>query len=172
LQFSPDLSGIPPSFGYALLMPPLIRRAQAKDAARIGAIARSAYAKYVPRIGREPAPMVADFAAEIVAGHVVVIGTAGGVDGYMIGWPETDAYFIDNIAVDPAQQGNGLGRQLMDHATAEANRRRLPAIRLYTNAAMTENLAVYAHMGFVETHRAVEKGFHRVYLRWDLSDRK
>jgi hypothetical protein len=49
-----------------------------------------------------------------------------------------------------------------------AKRRRLPALRLYTNAAMTENLSIYAHIGFVETHRAVEKGFNRVYLRWTL----
>jgi hypothetical protein len=27
---------------------------------------------------------------------------------------------------------------------------------------------MYAHMGFVETHRAVETGFDRVYLRWTL----
>jgi len=149
-------------------MPPSIRKATAEDTARIGAIARAAYGKYVPRIGREPAPMVADFAAEVAAGRVVVIGTAGAVDGYMIAWPETDAYFIDNIAIDPARQGEGLGRQLMDHAVGEARRRRLSAVRLYTNAAMTENLSMYAHMGFVETHRAVEKGFDRVYLRWTL----
>jgi ribosomal protein S18 acetylase RimI-like enzyme len=149
-------------------MPPLIRRATGEDTARIGAIARAAYAKYVPRIGREPAPMVADFAAEVAAGHVVVIGTAGAVDGYMIAWPEADAYLVDNITIDPARQGEGLGRQLMDHAVAEARRRRLSAIRLYTNAAMTENLSMYAHMGFVETHRAVEKGFNRVYMRWTL----
>ena len=149
-------------------MRPLIRKATAEDTARIGAIARAAYAKYVPRIGREPPPMVADFAAEVAAGHVVVIGMARAVDGYMIAWPETDAYFIDNIAIDPARQGEGLGRQLIYHAVSEARRRRLPAIRLYTNAAMTENLSIYAHMGFVETHRAVEKGFDRVYLRWAL----
>jgi ribosomal protein S18 acetylase RimI-like enzyme len=149
-------------------MPPLIRRAMAEDAARIGAIARAAYIKYVPRIGREPAPMLADFAAEIAADHVVVIGTAGAVDGYMIAWPEMDAYFIDNIAVDPAHQGEGLGRRLMDHAVGEAKRHHLSAIRLYTNAAMTENLSIYAHMGFVETRRAVEKGFDRIYMRWDF----
>jgi hypothetical protein len=78
----------------------LIRRALADDAARIGAIARAAYTKYVARIGREPAPMVADFAAEIAANRVVMIETAGMVDGYMIAWPEIDAYFIDNIAID------------------------------------------------------------------------
>jgi len=46
-------------------MPPLIREAMPEDAARIGAIARAAYAKYVPRIGRELPPMVADFPAEV-----------------------------------------------------------------------------------------------------------
>jgi hypothetical protein len=44
--------------------------------------------------------MVADFAAEIAANRVVMIETAGMVDGYMIAWPEIDAYFIDNIAID------------------------------------------------------------------------
>ena len=147
---------------------PLIRSATADDAARIGAIARAAYAKYVPRIGREPAPMVADFDAEIAAHLIVVIETAGKISGYMIAWPEADAYFIDNIAVDPGCQGDGLGRRLIDHAVAQAHRLHLPALRLYTNALMIENLSMYAHIGFVETHRAIEKGFNRVYMRWSL----
>jgi len=147
---------------------PLIRSATADDAARIGAVARAAYAKYVPRIGREPAPMVADFDAEIAAHRIVVIETAGKVGGYMIAWPEADAYFIDNIAVDPACQGEGLGRRLMEYAAAEANRLRLSALRLYTNVLMIENLSIYAHLGFVETHRAIEKGFDRVYMRRSL----
>ena len=150
---------------------PIIRRALPEDAARIGAIARAAYTKYTARIGRAPAPMLADFAAATAADHTVVIETAGTVDGYMIAWPEADAYFIDNIAVDPARQGEGLGRQLIHHALSEARRLHLPAIRLYTNAAMTENLSMYAHLGFVETHRAMEKGFDRVYLRLSVPDR-
>ena len=153
---------------YAFRMPPLIRNATADDTARIGAIARSAYAKYVPRMGREPLPMAADYAGHVAAGHVVVIEIAGAVDGYMVAWPETDAYFVDNIGVDPARQGKGLGRKLMDHAVAEARRHDLPAIRLYTNPAMTENLSMYAHIGFIETHRVVEKGLDRVYMCWNL----
>ena len=57
---------------------------------------------------RKPAPMLADFAAEIAAGHVVVIEIGGVVAGYMIAWPEVGTYFIDNIAVDPARQREGL----------------------------------------------------------------
>jgi len=147
---------------------PRIRKATADDVAHIGAIARAAYSKYVPRIGREPAPMSADFAAAVAANHVVVIETAGAVNGYMIAWAESDAYFIEDIAVDPARRGKGLGRTLIDHAVDEAQRHCLSALRLYTNAAMAENLSWYAHFGFVETHRATEMGFERVYMRWNL----
>ena len=42
-----------------------IRPAGPEDVDAIRRIARAAYALYVPRIGREPAPMVADFTASI-----------------------------------------------------------------------------------------------------------
>jgi len=140
----------------------------ASDAARVGAIARAAYAKYVPRIGREPQPMVADFPMHIGHGVVTVVEAEGKLRGFMVAWPQADAYLIDNIAVDPAAQGQGLGRKLIDHAVGEARRLGLPALSLYTNVAMTENLAMYRRIGFVETHRAMENGFNRVYMRWDL----
>ena len=126
---------------------PHVRNATAEDAARIGEIARAAYSKYIARIGREPAPMLADFEAEISAGRVVVIETAGTIDGYMIAWPQTEAYFIDNLAVHPVRQGQGLGRRLIDHALHEARRHGLSAVRLYTNVAMTENLSTYVAYG-------------------------
>ena len=146
-----------------------LRDAVAADARRIGEIARAAYRKYVPRIGREPAPMGADFAAEIATRRVVVVEADGGVVGYMVAWPQADGYFIDNIAVDPAAQGRGLGRQLIDHAAHAARRHGLTALRLYTNVAMSENLSLYRRMGFVETHRAIEDGFSRVFMRRDLA---
>jgi ribosomal protein S18 acetylase RimI-like enzyme len=145
------------------------RAAVPGDVARLREIARAAYAKYVPRIGREPMPMSADFAAEIAAGRVIVIDVDGAVAGYMVAWAEPDAYYIDNIAVDPARQGFGLGRKLIDGAVQAARRHGLGAIRLYTNAAMGENLALYARIGFVETRRASEDGFDRVFMRWDLA---
>jgi len=33
---------------------------------------------------------------------------------------------------------------------------------------MNDNLSMYAHLGFSETHRAWDDGFHRVYLRLDI----
>jgi GNAT superfamily N-acetyltransferase len=143
---------------------PVIRTAIAEDVARIGAIAHAAYSKYVPRIGRPPAPMVTDYNVQVAAGRAVVVAVAETVTGYMIAWPQADAYFIDNMAVDPASQGLGLGRRLIEHAVTQANRLRLPALRLYTNELMTENRSMYAHLGFVETHRVIEDGYHRVYM--------
>jgi len=148
--------------------PSQIRRAQAADTRKIGEIARAAYAKYVPRIGREPPPMVADFAAFIDRDVVVVVEEGGEVRGFMIAWPEPETYLIDNLAVDPGEQKRGFGRMLIEHAVGEARRLGLPALRLYTNAAMTENLAMYRRIGFIETHRAVVNGLNRVYMRWVL----
>lgn len=147
---------------------PDIRKATAADAARVTAIARAAYAKYIPRMGREPPPMLADFPALIAQGVVVVVESAGELGGYLIAWPQADAYLIDNIAVDPSHQGAGLGRALMDYAIGEAKRQNLPAVQLYTNVAMTENIAIYGHLGFIETHRAIEHGLHRVHMRLAL----
>ncbi|MGN6573974.1 MAG: GNAT family N-acetyltransferase [Pseudolabrys sp.] len=146
----------------------LIRPARPDEAGRLAEIARAAYAKYVPRMGREPAPMTADYAAAIAAGHAVVIARADAVLGYLIGCVDGDAWFIENIAVDPACQGEGLGATLLRHAMTEARRQKLTALWLFTNAAMTENLAIYARLGFVETHRAVEHGYNRVYMRLSL----
>jgi ribosomal protein S18 acetylase RimI-like enzyme len=147
---------------------PRIRVAGAADVAAVRAIARAAYAKYVPRIGREPSPMTADYTAAVDMRHAVVVEVADKVCGYMVAWPEGDAYFIESIGVGPQSQGQGLGRRLIEHAVAEARRGGLPALSLYTNEAMTENLAMYAHFGFAETHRVTEAGFRRVYMRWVL----
>jgi GNAT superfamily N-acetyltransferase len=147
---------------------PTIRAATAADAARIVAICNAAYAKYVPRLGKPPGPMLADYPAEIAAGHTVVIGAGTEIDGYMVGEPEADAWVIHILGVDPACQGRGLGRRLIEHAAAQGRWLGLPALRLYTNIVMTENIPLYTHLGFVETHRVFEDGFHRIYMRRDL----
>ena len=149
----------------------MIRIARTDDVARIREIARAAYARYVPRIGREPAPMVADYDADARAGRIVVLEVERNVIGYLVAWPEDDAYFIENIGIEPHFQGKGWGRRLIDHAATEAADLGLNALRLYSNAAMTENLSMYAHLGFFETHRVTEDGFNRVYMRLNLAER-
>jgi len=143
---------------------PVIRPATAKDVDAIAAVARGAYARYVERIGREPAPMVADFPALVAAGEVEVIVQGGAVAGFVVMRPGPNHLFIENVAVDPEHQGRGLGRRLLALAESRARARNLPVLRLYTNVKMTENFPFYEALGFVETERRHEDGFDRVYM--------
>jgi ribosomal protein S18 acetylase RimI-like enzyme len=144
-----------------------IRTAAPEDLDAIRRIARAAYALYVPRIGREPAPMVADFAAAIAAGQVWVAGAP--VAGFVVGYPRGDHWHLENVAVDPAEQGTGLGRALVMHAEAVARAAGGRAVELYTNAKMTENQALYPRLGYHETGRGAEDGFDRVFYRKTLN---
>jgi GNAT superfamily N-acetyltransferase len=148
-----------------------IRLASAEDRPAVEAIVRAAYSPYVPRIGREPGPMLDDYGALIGDGRVHVIVRDGNVRGVLVLIPEPGALLLDNIAIAPEAQGTGLGKTLMAFAEDAALRSGYRAIRLYTNEAMTENIAIYARMGFAETHRATEKGLKRVYMRKALDRR-
>ena len=72
---------------------------------------------------------------------------------------------LDNMAVDPACQGKGLGSRLLVFAEARAMALQYPSIDLCTHALMVENRALYARRGYKETARRREQGFDRVYLR-------
>jgi ribosomal protein S18 acetylase RimI-like enzyme len=141
-----------------------IRSAGPDDLAAVEAIVRSACAPYVPLIGREPGPMLDDYAALIGQGHVYVLSDEGGISGIIVLIPEERAMLLDNVAVRPDAQGRGHGRTLIGFAERMARERGPGAIRLYTNEAMTENAALYRRLGFVETHRAEERGFQRIYM--------
>ncbi len=148
-------------------MTPDIRAAVPDDLGAVRRIARAAYALYLPRIGREPAPMGADFAASIAAGALWVAGVP--VAGFVVAYPRDDHWHLENVAVDPAAQGAGLGGALIAHVEAMARAARARAVELYTNAKMSENLSLYPRLGYVETGRAMEDGFDRVFYRKELN---
>ena len=97
-----------------------IRRAVAADAARIRALTRAAYAKWVAVIGREPLPMQADY-ERALREHAIDLLIA---DGALVGLIETimcpDHLWIENVAVAPERQGRGYGRLLLAHAERRA----------------------------------------------------
>ena len=146
-------------------MPVSVRVARLEDAAVIGDLVRGSYAKYVERLGREPAPMLEDYAALIEAGEVWVLVEGEEVLGVLVMRAAEDHLFVDNVAVAPGHQGRGLGRELVAFAEERARREGLGEIRLYTNEKMWENLAVYEKLGFEETGRGLDGGDRRVFLR-------
>ena len=124
----------------------------------------AAYGHYVARNGKTPGPMLDDYAALIADQRVHVLEEDGQLVGLIVLIPEPDAMLLDNVAVSPEAQGRGFGVKLIGFAEQSARDARLLAIRLYTQEIMTENIALYTKLGFVETHRAREKGLDRVYM--------
>jgi ribosomal protein S18 acetylase RimI-like enzyme len=148
-----------------------IRQANEADLSAVVACVNAAYSTYVVLIGKEPAPMLADYTALIARGvvHVLPEPGTGDLRGLVVLWPTEGAMFVENVAVHPRYQGQGFGRQLMAFAEEQARAADLPEVHLYANEAMTENLAFYARLGFVETGRRVDEGYRRVFLRNILS---
>lgn len=146
----------------------MIRPARADEVDTVRDIVHAAYARYVPRIGKPPGPMLDDYAQRIADGQTWVLEDAGRVVGVLVLEQGADGFLLDNIAMLPECQGKGFGRRLMEFAEAEALRRGFHEIHLYTHALMTENIALYRRVGFVETHRITEKGYDRIYMTKQL----
>jgi ribosomal protein S18 acetylase RimI-like enzyme len=148
-----------------------IRQAQSRDIESIEAIVGAAYAPYVPRLGRAPAPVCADYPALVEAGDAWVGISDERVVGVLVIRPAGDALELENVAVDPTHQQRGHGRALISFAERRARALGLSEVTLYTNEAMVENLSLYPKLGFTETRRGVEDGYRRVYFRKCLDAR-
>lgn len=145
------------------------RRARARDIAGIRAMVRHAYGHYESRLGLRPAPMDDDYARRVSEDEAWVMATeTGRVAGLLVLVARTDHLLLDNIAVDPEYQGQGIGRALLDLAERRAREQGMESIRLYTNELMVENQRLYERVGYVETHRREEHGFSRVHYMKDL----
>jgi thiosulfate/3-mercaptopyruvate sulfurtransferase len=143
----------------------VVRPATPADVDDIEQIVTAAFSAYIDRIGRPPAPMTLDYRAMVTAtDHVEVLATDGSVAGVLVTAAEPDHLFLDTVAVAPWAQGHGYGRTLLAHAEQRAREQGLREVRLYTNAAMTENLRLYPHLGYTEVDRRTVDGFHRVHF--------
>jgi ribosomal protein S18 acetylase RimI-like enzyme len=145
-----------------------LRQAGPADAEAITACVKRAYARYDGRLPRPPKPVLADYAAVVRGGTTWVLDEAGECIGVLVLVPKADHLLVENVAVEPAYQGQGLGRRLLEFAEAEAVRRGLAELRLYTNALMTENIELYTRYGYVETERRNIDGRDTVFMRKQL----
>jgi ribosomal protein S18 acetylase RimI-like enzyme len=148
-----------------------IRRAEDGEASAVSSLVAAAYSTYISRIGQPPAPMTADYARLIADGDVWVRDDDGRVVGVLVIRPAGDALELENVAVDPEQQGLGHGRELVAFAEQRAIELGLAAVELYTNEAMVENLQLYPRLGYVEIERRLQEGYRRVFFRKTLDAR-
>ncbi len=146
-----------------------LRRAKEADVPRLAELARAAYGRYVPRMGRPPRPMVEDYDAVVARHDVTVADRAGEVVGLIVLIDDAEeGFLVDNVAVDPAHHGTGVGRALLEHAEREARRAGFDSVYLFTHETMTENQALYARVGYVEYARREHGDSVVVYLRKPL----
>lgn len=141
-----------------------IQRARPEDAPFLRKIAQQAYRPYIRRIGRKPAPMLADFPRLIAAGEAWTASEIADIVGFIVLRDAAGGLHVENVAVDPECHGRGYGKALLAFAEEEASRRGFARLNLYTNAKMRENLALYAALGWLETDRREQDGFERVFF--------
>ncbi|MFM9923827.1 GNAT family N-acetyltransferase [Variovorax sp. H27-G14] len=145
-----------------------LRRATATDTADVATCAANAFRIYIARLGVAPRPMTRDYGQAIAHTQVWVATQQKETVAALLLDVTDEGFLIDVIAVLPQHQGTGVGRALLELAEREAARQGHASIYLYTNEKMTENLALYQRIGYVEYKRETLEGRTRVYLRKPL----
>jgi hypothetical protein len=104
------------------------RPATAADLPAIWEVVGAAYARYLSRMDRPPAPMLADYGAAVDAGQLWVTGQP--VAGLIELTEAGDALHVGNVAVHPGSQGTEnqaiythLGYREVDRHTEDGYRR-------------------------------------------------
>jgi len=145
-----------------------IRIAVADDRQAILECVDDAYGMYIDRIGKKPAPMLADYVDLISKSLVHVATDKGQIQGLIVLLLKEKYLLIENVAVHNLFQGQGIGRRLIEFAFVSAEEADLHEVRLYTNELMSENLLYYAKFGFIELNRSTENGYRRVRMSKSL----
>ncbi len=141
----------------------MIRLAEVSDIDAVQKCAVDAYSPYEQRIGKKPAPMVADFFAIQTAGNLYVLEADKRIMGFIVFYPVDGVMHLENIAVSPKEHGKGYGSLLVEFAESAARDQGFKTIALYTNEKMRENFRFYEAKGYKEVGRWQEDGFSRVF---------
>jgi ribosomal protein S18 acetylase RimI-like enzyme len=117
------------------------------------ALTTAAYEPYTQLFGYPPIPVTEDYAPRIERGEVWLLEAEGTVAGLAVAERHADHLMLFSIAVSPAFQRRGLGLAILRWLEGKAREWARPEIRLYTNARMERNIALYSTFGFRETGR-------------------
>lgn len=130
-----------------------MRRARSEELAAIVALTQAAYAPYNAILDAPPIPVTEDYAPRIAQGEVWLLESGDELAGMITLERHQDHAMIFSVAVSPAFQGKGFGIALLKHADEQTRQWGLSEIRLYTNAKMERNIALYLAYGYRETGR-------------------
>lgn len=132
------------------------RTAILAEGEEVGRVIRAAFTPYVRALGRElPADGSAAyaeererFAAEIERGDIYIALERERIVGAVRTKPQEDDLYIHQIAVDPTQQGTGIGSWLLQRIEEVARARGLGGLSLETAEMAVANIRLYRRHGF------------------------
>ena len=146
-----------------------VRPAVPADASGVSACVNAAYSRWVPIVGTEPGPMRDDYSVVLVRKLGYVCEHQSRLIAVLIVCVTEEGFLLENVAVDPAFSGRGIGSTLMSLAEHQATANGYKSIYLYTHERMTENIELYSRRGYVEYARRTDEGFARVFMRKSLA---
>ncbi|MBB3353565.1 ribosomal protein S18 acetylase RimI-like enzyme [Rhizobium sp. BK049] len=130
-----------------------MRLASPDDLETIATLTAAAYRPYTELFGAPPIPVTEDYAPRIDRGEVWLREIGGETAGLVVAEQHSDYLMLFSIAVSPTFQGAGHGLSMLRWLEGKAREWDIPEIRLYTNARMERNIALYRAFGFQETGR-------------------
>jgi GNAT superfamily N-acetyltransferase len=132
----------------------IFRTARPSEFADADRVLRAAFKPYLARLGRDiPADYFKWLPASIERGDVFVAEEAGRVVGVAATERRERELFLDRLAVDPAKQGTGLGRWLLQRLDEVALSRGDRTLTLVTAEMMDHLIKLYGSHGFEIVHR-------------------
>ncbi len=134
--------------GFAMMRP-----ATGDDLAVVREITAAAYAPYAALLGGPPLPVTEDYEPRIARDEIWLRDDGGVISALAVFERHADHLLIFSLAVAPSFQRQGLGIELLRFVDAQAVDWGVPEVRLYTNARMERNIALYRAYGFQETGR-------------------
>lgn len=133
------------------------------DAIEFAACIDAAYSE--ARLQGIELPAVSEGIKQDIHDHLVwVAAKCDRIVGGIVVSLNTDHAHLVNIAVHPGEAGKGIAKSLIDTAVAEVRQQNIGRIDLATHVDMPGNVALYAHLGWVETDRSETK----VYMSRDI----
>ncbi len=144
-------------------------RASLAQREAIHRLMRRAFTPYARKLGREPrAGPYPWLEAAINRGDVYVALDEGEIVGVIATSRRGDELAIEQLGVDPARQGGGIGGWLLEQIEQTARRDQLKALTLFTAEMMSDVVRLYDRHGFLVVRKALPAHGRDEHLRVHL----